>query len=84
MREGNWKLVAERGRDWELYNLAEDRTERNNLLDQHLERVASMKKQYDAWAARIGALSDEEAKNMPVNQQDRYLYEDEKQEMAQN
>jgi arylsulfatase len=82
VREGKWKLVAERGRDWELYNLEEDRTEMNDVLEQYPERVADMKKKYDAWAGRIGAISDEEARNMSVNQQDRYLYEEEKQEMA--
>ena len=82
VREGNWKLVAERGRDWELYNLEEDRTEMNNVLNQYPERGADMAKKYDTWANRVGARSDEEAKNMPVNQQDRYLYEEEKQEMA--
>jgi arylsulfatase len=77
VREGQWKLVAERGRDWELYNLVEDRTEINNLLDQHPERGVDMAAKYEAWANRIGAKSNEMAKNMQVNQQDRYLYEGE-------
>jgi arylsulfatase len=77
VREGDWKLVAERGRGWELYNLAEDRTEINTLLGQHPERVADMAAKYDAWVNRIGATSNEMAKGMPVNQQDRYLYEGE-------
>lgn len=31
IRRGNWKAVSARGGPWELYNLAEDRTELNNL-----------------------------------------------------
>jgi len=78
VREGDWKLVAERGGDWELYNLANDRTEMNNLLEQNPKKAAEMAKKYEAWASRIGALSNEEAKSMKLNQQDRYLYEGEK------
>ena len=77
VREGDWKLVAERGRDWELYNLADDRSEMNNLLNQYPERVADMAAKYEAWASRIGAKSNKVAKSMQMNQQDRYLYEGE-------
>ncbi|WPP51818.1 arylsulfatase [Catalinimonas niigatensis] len=76
-REGGWKLVAERGGVWELYNLQKDRTEMNNLVSKHPERVADMEEKYNAWAERIGAHRHDEAKNMRINQQDRYLYAEE-------
>ncbi|MEQ9439545.1 MAG: arylsulfatase [Cyclobacteriaceae bacterium] len=78
LRDGNWKLVGERGGAWELYNLANDRSEMNNLIDQEPDRAAQMIKTYDAQAKRVGARTTEEAIAMPLNQQDRYLYEDEK------
>ena len=53
IRSGDWKLVRLRPQGaWELYNIAEDRTELNDLAAQHPERVASMSKQWQAWAER--------------------------------
>ena len=51
IRDGRWKLVA-RGPQgaWELYDMAADRTETNNLATDHPDRVASMASQWDAWA----------------------------------
>ena len=31
VRVGNWKLVADKDQPWELYDLAKDRAEQNNL-----------------------------------------------------
>ena len=42
LRDGDWKLVSFRSRPWELYHLATDRTECNNLADKEPERVKSM------------------------------------------
>ena len=78
VREGDWKLVGERGRAWELYNLREDRTEMNNLVDDNAQRAETMISKYDRWAQRIGGRTTEAAVQLPVNRQDRYLYEDEK------
>jgi hypothetical protein len=35
LRDGDWKLVSFRGQPWELYNLAEDRTELHDLAAQY-------------------------------------------------
>lgn len=42
LRDGDWKLVSFRSQPWELYNIAEDRTELNNLAPAHPEKVARM------------------------------------------
>lgn len=42
LRDGDWKLVSFKGQAWELYNLAEDRTETNNLAKTHPEIVERM------------------------------------------
>ena len=52
MRIGDWKLVSEHAKDWELYNMIEDRTELNDLSRGERERVAMMTGMYEAWAAR--------------------------------
>jgi len=56
IRHGDWKLVWDRltEKKWELYNLAEDRTETVNLADQYPERVAELATAYDAWAEETG------------------------------
>lgn len=50
LRDGDWKLVSFRSKAWELYNLAEDRTETNNLADQHPEILQSMVKEWHRMA----------------------------------
>jgi arylsulfatase len=54
VRDGEWKLVRRHGRDWELYNIADDRTERRDRADDERGRVRAMSAAYDAWAARCG------------------------------
>jgi arylsulfatase len=56
VRHGDWKLVGGRGtKDWELYELAADRTETKNLAAEHLDRVKDMADHWHAWAKRTGA-----------------------------
>lgn len=55
VRDGNWKLVAQRGGEWELYDLSVDRTETNDLAREHQDVVKRLSQSYDAWAKRTGA-----------------------------
>jgi len=52
VRVGDWKLVAEHGKPWELYNLAEDRSEQHDLSKEQPERVQQMTAKYEAYAKR--------------------------------
>jgi arylsulfatase len=52
VRSGNWKLVSTYPDDWELYDLAADRVERNNLAARHRDIVKSLAKEWNAWAER--------------------------------
>ena len=54
VRDGEWKLVSEVGGQWELYNMDQDRTELNNLVESNRLRAEEMGKMYDEWAARCG------------------------------
>lgn len=56
IRAGEWKLVAEWDRPWELYHMAEDRTELHDLSGRGPERVTEMERAYDEWAERAGVL----------------------------
>ena len=69
IRDGDWKLVAERGKDWELYNLASDRSETKNLAEENPGRVKKLAAKYDRWAKRTDAKSHEKSlKTKPSNQ----------------
>jgi len=53
VRQGDWKLVSAGKKEaWELYNLAEDGTELDNLADQHPEKVKQLLKRFTAWEKR--------------------------------
>ncbi len=52
VRIDNWKLVAEVGGEWELYDMDEDRTELNNLAERNAPQADLMRRLYDEWAER--------------------------------
>jgi len=56
IRQGKWKLVAAHKGPWELYDLEADRTELNNLANQHPEKVEQLEAMYQIWAERCGVL----------------------------
>lgn len=49
VRMGQWKLVAAKGKSWELYDMATDRTELNDLASNHPDRVAAMVRAFEQW-----------------------------------
>jgi arylsulfatase len=57
IREGDWKLVAKgKEGDWELYNLADDRSELRNLASKYPDRVNELAAQWQAYAERANVL----------------------------
>ena len=54
VRVGDWKAVAPNGGRWELYNLAEDRTETWNVAETHAEKTRELATLWRAWADRCG------------------------------
>jgi arylsulfatase len=65
VRDGRYKLTALRGGPWKLYDMKRDRTELEDLADQHPQRVAQMAKKWDTWAAENQVTPLPE--NYPVN-----------------
>jgi len=56
VRKGNWKLVSwGRGENvpWELYDIAEDKTETRNLASRYPETVRSLANLYAEWYRRV-------------------------------
>mgnify|MGYP006117629475 CR=1 FL=1 len=50
VRSGNWKLVREYEKPWELYDLQQDRTEMNNLALRESDKRNALVKQWTVWA----------------------------------
>jgi arylsulfatase A-like enzyme len=57
IRSGDWKLVRKGSNGpWELYDLAADRVELNDLAREQPERVKQLAAQWQAWAERCQVL----------------------------
>ena len=52
IRDGQWKLVKQHNKPWELYDLSADRSEMKNLAKEQPERVKTMSEQWEAYAKR--------------------------------
>jgi len=55
-RTGNWKAVAETGKDWELYDIDADRTELNNLAQKEPGRLRELTASYERIAQAQGVV----------------------------
>ncbi|WP_121809957.1 arylsulfatase [Mucilaginibacter kameinonensis] len=56
IRKGHWKLVAEIGEPWELYDLEADRSEINNLAGKYPDKVKALEAEYLGWAKKVGVV----------------------------
>ena len=57
VRVGDWKLVAKgAGGPWELYNIAQDRSEQNDLASSEPERAEKLAAMWQAYAERANVL----------------------------
>ena len=50
------RLAYDASYAWQLYDLAQDRTEVDNVADQHPEIVQDLSRQWQAWAERVGVV----------------------------
>jgi len=56
MRLGDWKLVKKYPGPWELYNLEQDRTELDDLIEGEKRRAREMIGEWESWALRCGVI----------------------------
>ncbi|TLX76639.1 arylsulfatase [Labilibacter sediminis] len=63
VRQGDWKLVSKKNYtipatkgEWELYHLAVDRSEINNLAEIHPDKVKELEQLWNKWAAANNVL----------------------------
>jgi arylsulfatase len=52
VRDGDWKLVAQHDKPWELYHITTDPTEMRDVASKEPQRVSAMAASWDAWAER--------------------------------
>lgn len=87
LRKGDWKIVyanAPWGKDtWELYNLAEDRTEQNDLAQRHPAKLAELQADWRRYVADNGVLEIPGLANRPGYSNGAKYYEDLSIEAAQ-
>ncbi len=68
VRKGHWKLVAEHGKPWELYDLSRDRSEMNDLASLKPARAKELEALWTSFARGIGVVdwdSLPQSKNSP-------------------
>lgn len=56
IRSGRWKLVAEKGRPWELYDMEQDRSELSDLSTVYPERRQQLLRRYREWERRASVV----------------------------
>lgn len=60
IRAGDWKAVYAKRMPhdlkWELYNLAEDRCEMNDLAEKHPEKLSPLIEQWEEWAKHVNVI----------------------------
>ena len=61
IRHGQWKLVADKGKPWELYDMVADRTEMQNLAADKPEIVQGLVEAWEDWARRCHVLRKRKA-----------------------
>ena len=60
IRMGDWKLVADHTKPWELYNLATDRSETKNLAAVYPDRAQAMEAAWLQHAKEMHALAEQD------------------------
>jgi arylsulfatase len=66
IRKGDWKLVfnSDPGtQEWELYNLANDRTEMHNVIEQNRAMADALAAEYDGWMKDYKVIPFDRLKN---------------------
>jgi arylsulfatase len=64
VRKGNWKIVSDYQKEWELYDMANDRTELNDLAEEQPRKVSQLAKLYEQWAKQCHVLPWDDLKDL--------------------
>ena len=64
IQRGEWKLVANKGAPWELYNIMDDRAEQNNLASKYPDRVSQLANAWRNLADQFSLIRDGATENL--------------------
>jgi arylsulfatase len=64
LRVGDWKVASFYGKRWELYNIAEDRCEQNNLAAQHPEKLKALSERWHHMAQEVDHVPAKQGKQV--------------------
>ena len=68
VRWGDWKVVwDEKVKEWELYNIAQDRVETNNLASSHSDITKQLSSKWMEWADEYNVIVDFNAEKLRQN-----------------
>ena len=56
IRRGPWKMARHFPDEWELYDIARDRSEIENVAADHPDVVDELSRDWQAWADRVGVV----------------------------
>jgi len=56
VRAGDWKIVSKFPGDWELYDIAADRTESTNVIGKHPDVAKRLTTAYNTWSKRANVV----------------------------
>ncbi|MEN9887082.1 MAG: hypothetical protein RL758_1660 [Pseudomonadota bacterium] len=80
LRKGDWKIVYANkpwGKgDWELFNIAKDRTEKNDLASKNPQKLAEMVHEWKKYVTENGVLEFDDLAARPGYSNDARYYED--------
>lgn len=68
LRAGDWKLVADKGKAWELYDLKSDRAEQHDLATQMPDKVRELEAMWQKQTDDFSSLASQSLANQPKRQ----------------
>ncbi len=65
IRKGNWRLTALANAGWQLFDLAHDLSETNNVAAEYPDKVRELKTLWNQWAKSVGLSVSEDIEDTP-------------------
>jgi arylsulfatase len=68
VRMGDWKIVLNMRKNWELYNIKEDRSELNDLSNEYPDKLKILRAAYESWAERTRVIPFEKRQQQQADE----------------
>ena len=84
VRKGNWRLTALANSGWQLFDLAHDYSETNNVAAEYPDKVRELKTLWNNWAKSVGLSVNEDIEDTPKELIFHYDFEDNLNDASKN